>query len=289
LDGGLKDGHIGSAERLDTEVLDSGSDGVSMGAQTTPASAQNIPVSTAVILASPVSPSTSSQTPGGALMMAAVEAMHEITTSFQVEKAASVSPVTKGRSTTTVDSFSREEVVAFGGIQDPAVMSPRSSERVWAQSNADATQMERDVSLTNKKNVMISLGTNLKFQSKLSLLSLSDDVIIHRASKLGVSLGDSNDRRIESVNIIKNLEMDRRVVFLKNNLDSTSDSIDNSMVISRASNLCGDLSDEADKHMEENLDIPLIGLRAKKGKTKKGKDIKVSVRRSTRLKKLNNL
>jgi hypothetical protein len=62
------------------------------------------------------------------------------------------------------------------------------------------------------------------------------------------------------------------------------------MVISRASNLCGDLSDEAEKHMEENLDIPLIGVRAKKGKTtKKGKYIKVSVRRSTRLKKLNNL
>jgi hypothetical protein len=133
--------------------------------------------------------------------------------------------------------------------------------------------MERAISLTNKKNIMISPGTNLKFPSKLSLLSLFDDVIIHRASKLGVSLGDSNDRRIKSINIIKNLERGRRVVFLKNNLDSTSNSVGNSMVISRASNLCGDLSNEAEKNMEENLDIPLIGLRAKKGKTtKKGKE-----------------
>jgi hypothetical protein len=56
--------------------------------------------------------------------MAAAEAMHEMTTIFQVEKAAPVTPVIKGRSTTTLDSFSREEVVAFGGIQDPAVMAP---------------------------------------------------------------------------------------------------------------------------------------------------------------------
>jgi hypothetical protein len=124
LDGGLKDGHIGSAERLDTEVLDSGNDEDSMGAQTTPASAQNSPVYTALILASPVSPSTSSQTPGGALVMASAEAMHEMTMSFRVEKAAPVTPVIKGRSTTMLDSFSREEVVAFGEIQDPAVMAP---------------------------------------------------------------------------------------------------------------------------------------------------------------------
>jgi hypothetical protein len=35
--------------------------------------------------------------------------------------------------------FSREEVTAFGGIQDPTVMAPRSSDRVRAQPNADDT------------------------------------------------------------------------------------------------------------------------------------------------------
>jgi hypothetical protein len=55
---------------------------------------------------------------------------------------------------------SREDVVAFGGIPNPTVMAPRSSERVCAQPNADATRLERAVSQTSKKNVLISPGTN---------------------------------------------------------------------------------------------------------------------------------
>jgi hypothetical protein len=98
-------------------------------------------------------------------------------------------------------------VVAFGGIPDPTVMAPRSNERVRAQPNADATQLERAVSLTSKKNVVISPGTNLKSKSKLSLLSIPDEVIIERASKLGVYLGDCSDKRLKSVSIIKNLKM----------------------------------------------------------------------------------
>jgi hypothetical protein len=80
-------------------------------------------------------------------------------TSSRVEDAPLVSPLIKGGSKTTVGSFSREEVVAFGGIQDPSVTAPRSSDRVRAQPNADATQLERAVSLANKKSVLISTGT----------------------------------------------------------------------------------------------------------------------------------
>jgi hypothetical protein len=69
-------------------------------------------------------------------------------------------------------------------------MAPRSSERVRAQPNADATQLERAVSPTSKKNVLILPSTDPKSKSKLSLLSIPDEVIIERASKLGVSLGD---------------------------------------------------------------------------------------------------
>jgi hypothetical protein len=39
--------------------------------------------------------------------------------------------------------YSREEVIKFGGISEQVAKSVRSSERIRAQPNADATQMER--------------------------------------------------------------------------------------------------------------------------------------------------
>ncbi|KAK1677033.1 hypothetical protein QYE76_037881 [Lolium multiflorum] len=42
-----------------------------------------------------------------------------------------------------VKSFSREEIIAFGGIPEMGVQGARSSARIGAQANADDTQMER--------------------------------------------------------------------------------------------------------------------------------------------------
>jgi hypothetical protein len=37
----------------------------------------------------------------------------------------------------------RKDIIAYGGIQDPSTSSPRSSQRISAQTNADSPQMER--------------------------------------------------------------------------------------------------------------------------------------------------
>jgi hypothetical protein len=109
---------------------------------------------------------------------------------------------------------SREDIVAFGGIQDPTVMAPRSSDQVRAQPNVDATQLERAVLLANKNNALDMSGTKSKSKSMLSILSLSDDEIISRASKLGVSLGSSDTNQKKPANVIKKLESDRWVILL---------------------------------------------------------------------------
>jgi hypothetical protein len=150
-------------------------------------------------------------------------------------------------------------------------------------------KLERAVSLTSKKNVLISPGTNLKSKSKLSLLSIPDEVLIERASKLGVSLGDCSDKCLKSISVIKNLENDRRIVFLKNNLPDISNSMEHSMVISNASNLCEDLAVDFEEPMVDNQVVSCNGRGTKRGtRCKKEKDIRVSVRRSTRIRKLNN-
>jgi hypothetical protein len=57
---------------------------------------------------------------------------------------------------------------------------------------------------------------------------------------LGVSLGDSLDKVPTSVKVIKNLEIECKVTFLKNNLESLSMNDSQSLVVSRATNLSED-------------------------------------------------
>jgi hypothetical protein len=172
---------------------------------------------------------------------------------------------------------SREDIVAFGGIQDPTVMAPRSSDRVRAQPNADATQLERAVLLANKKNALDMSDTKSKSKSMLSILSLSDDEIISRASKLGVSLGSSDTDRKKSANIIKKLESDRRVILLSNNLNQNTERDKTSAVMTRASLLCEDLVDEMEEPAWECLDRSLIGLGTKRV-TRKRKERRLRLR-----------
>jgi hypothetical protein len=116
-------------------------------------------------------------------------------------------------------------------------MSPRSRDRVHAQDNADATQMERAVALAQKKNGHASAGTHHNLKSKVSFLSLSNNQIVARASKLGVSLGVYVDQVASSVQKIKSIEIDHRITYLKNNLVNDVHLDTNSLVICRAVNL----------------------------------------------------
>jgi hypothetical protein len=93
--------------------------------------------------------------------------------------------------------LSNDAAVAFGGISPPT-KGARTSSRIRLQKNADDTQMERAQKLAKAKDVVSSLCTSLTKDkglaagtpqpSKFSLCSISDDIIISRAEKIGVSL-----------------------------------------------------------------------------------------------------
>jgi hypothetical protein len=133
---------------------------------------------------------------------------------------------------------SREDLIAYGGILDPVLSSPRSSDCLRAQPNVDLPQMERAMSLDQRKDE--SVGILHKSKSKLSFVSFSDNKIVEKVGRLGVSLGDSLDKVPTSVKVIKNLEIECKVTFLKNNLESLSTNDSQSLVMSRATNLSED-------------------------------------------------
>jgi hypothetical protein len=83
-----------------------------------------------------------------------------------------------------------KDVAAFGGIAPPP-LSVRASDRIRAQPNADATQMERAMQNVNLRHDLTSPGNG---KPKPSLASLSDDDILVKASRLGISLGENKTK-----------------------------------------------------------------------------------------------
>ena len=119
----------------------------------------------------------------------------------------------------------------------------RSSARLKAQPNADMPLLERAVELAYKRNLDIPKGTpNLK----LSILSFSDSEIRNRADRLGISLGKYKGQIDSSISVIRNVEYERNIIFLKNSLPPRDNDKDSNLVMRRASNLCEDLVEEID-------------------------------------------
>jgi hypothetical protein len=115
--------------------------------------------------------------------------------------------------------YSKEEVIKYGGISENVAKGMRSSDRIWAQPNAHATQMER----AQERAALMDFG-NLKGTNLIphfTLASIPNDVVIARASKLGVSLGKSPSQIESSVASIKNLDLERSLVMLKRKEVST--------------------------------------------------------------------
>jgi hypothetical protein len=178
-------------------------------------------------------------------------------------------------------SFSFKQIVDFGGIKEEALQSVRSSERLRAQPNYDATQMERATMILQKRDEIPAIGTP-KIQPN-SLLSFSDEQIIQHANSLGVSLGNSHQENVISVNLMKEIELGRMLTVLeKNDKKTINNDFDSScLIVSRASNLCEDLENEEDLLGDElNKVTPIIPkdkIRRKKSYDKK------NVRRSNRI------
>jgi hypothetical protein len=173
------------------------------------------------------------------------------------------------------------DVASFGGIAPPA-LSVQASDMIRAQPNADATQMERAMQNISHIHDLISTGND---KHKPSLASLSDEDILVKASRLGISLGKNSNEVLKAVQSIKEVDVKQSLVILKKNVDAQlhKEEGQNSMLISKFSSLTGDLIiDEAQENLEhDDLLMPIINLR----KVRKKKEFDLSgVRRSTRYK-----
>jgi hypothetical protein len=178
-------------------------------------------------------------------------------------------------------------VIKFGGISKKSAVGVRSSDRIRAQPNADVSQLERAQERAQIRDYGISSGT--KLISKFNLASLPNEIIVARASKLGVSLGVTPSQVDSSIDTIKDLDLERTLTMLKRkeNNQKILDEGDSSLVFTEASSLCDDLIESAPDELHTHKEEAARGGRAKtlrRGAKKKRPDI-MGVRRSSRLNK----
>jgi hypothetical protein len=110
-------------------------------------------------------------------------------------------------------TFSHKQILDFGGIEKETSQNVRSSGRLRAQPNYDATQLERAKMLLHKRDELPVIG--MSKSQPTSLFSFSDEQFFEHATSLGVSLGSSHAENIVSVKQIKDIELDRMVTMLE--------------------------------------------------------------------------
>jgi hypothetical protein len=111
-----------------------------------------------------------------------------------------------------------EEVIAFGGIPQPP-LGVRSSTRLGGQPGGDMLQMEKAMRNAQLRDVPPSVGKSMS--PKFSIVNLPNDEIIHKAERLGISLGKSEGEVVKSIKGIKLLEEERILTILQKMCMST--------------------------------------------------------------------
>jgi hypothetical protein len=179
-------------------------------------------------------------------------------------------------------SFSRDEIIEFGGIPEPSSKGTRASARIGAQVNTDDTQMERAMCATQRR-LNPSLPGMQSSKCK-SLLSFSPEHIITKAKSLGVSLGNSRDEELAAAKIILDNELNRSITMLRTSTENEhiNDDAPTCLIVNRASNLCEDLVDEEDMIHDNLIDNTEMHNNNRQRKKKKSYD-KANLRRSTRI------
>ena len=137
--------------------------------------------------------------------------------------------------------------------------------------------------LAQRRDGMIGSG-NIP-NPKLSFLSLPNEVIVARASRLGVCLGVSPSQVNSSVNLLKDVENVRAVTFLKNTMTTEDDDDSRIWVIKQASNLSEDLEEEESETLADHLGVLTQEVRVSRRPKKVGNGVCVK-RRSARIEKL---
>jgi hypothetical protein len=182
--------------------------------------------------------------------------------------------------------YSQADVIAFGGISLEASVGVRSSDRIRAQPHADDTQLERAQRIAMAKDNISSPGS--KFISKYSLISFPTEVVVERASKLGVSLGKSPSEIANSVNRIKDTDVQRTLTILKRNEEKANEeaNVSRTMLLDKAMDLSDDLMMEEHNGLDKCLEPPMPITKTKRSYRKRDLANTV-IRRSVRLKNKN--
>jgi hypothetical protein len=175
-----------------------------------------------------------------------------------------------------------EEVIAFGGIPQPP-LGVRSSTRLGGQLGGDMLQMEKAMKIAQLRDASSCVGKSLS--PKFSIVNMPDDEIMHKAERLGISLGKSEGEAVKSIKGIKLLEEEQILTILQKNIDEYMNKEDDpsTLVMSKVSTLCSDLVEDdcipldLDDHLEQ-LD-PVI--KKKKARVRKIYDTN-NIHKSTR-------
>jgi hypothetical protein len=180
--------------------------------------------------------------------------------------------------------FSKDELIAFGGIPEPSAANIRSSERLRAQPDHDATQMERAQLRAATKNSPAVKGN--KIAHSLSIASLTNDVIIERANCLGVSLGCSHSQVNDSIQHIKSVDYERTLVMLKKREEKSKHENEDvhSLHMQNIISLSEDLGEEEHVGSQDHEDSILPDIKVTRASRKKPK-VQIAVRKSARLNK----
>jgi hypothetical protein len=131
--------------------------------------------------------------------------------------------------------------------------------------------MEKAMLNAQLKDVSSSAGKPLT--PKYSIVNIPDSEIIHRAERLGISLGQSNGEVIKSIKGIKLVEEEQILTVLQKNVDENvnKDEGPSTLVMSKVSTLCEDLVEDEgipldlDDHLEHLEPVVKVNkIRARK-------------------------
>jgi hypothetical protein len=164
-----------------------------------------------------------------------------------------------------------EEVVAFGGINYGSEMGLRSSDRLRAQPNSDATQMERAMMISQKLDEPQKFGTPKP--SRLSFMSFTNKQTVDTAARIGISMGDTREQKIEAPKLLKYIEEHRSLIFLNNSeLQKSNEDIPHCLAVARASVLCEDLEEHEGLVNHNHVEDLLPKIKNKKKNEKRSYD-----------------
>ena len=193
-------------------------------------------------------------------------------------------PTVESQVKATHKSLSKEDIVRYGGIEEPVSKGIRSSARLSARPDGDTNSLERAMLMAQRRNDLRTSGKSVN--RKLSFLELPTDEIVRRASKLGVSLGKSPVEVSNAVFGIKQVEESRALTILKNSLNNLDENSEQSLVMRNAYNLSEDLGEEDDEPLLDQMGLitEKVSAPCRRGKNK-GTGLVVQ-RRSARIEKI---